>query len=82
MNNKKYIIIGVIVVIVVAVLFGGYKIATSFMFKENGLEIYNKAHTDLIEHIKSVDDDNERKNQIEYCIEKNLITQQEANQLY
>lgn len=78
--NKKYIIIAISIIIIIAVLFGIYKIASSYLF-ENGTEIPD-AKLELIEHIKSIEDDEERKNQIDYNVEQNLITQQEANELY
>ena len=78
--NKKYIIIAISIIIIIAVLFGIYKIASSYLF-ENGTEI-SDAKLELIEHIKSIEDDEERKNQIDYNVEQNLITQQEANELY
>ena len=78
--NKKYIIIAISIIIIIAVLFGIYKIASSYLF-ENGTEIRD-GKLELIEHIKSIEDDEERKNQIDYNVEQNLITQQEANELY
>lgn len=36
----------------------------------------------IINYIKNIDNEAERKNQIEYSIEKNWINNQEANELY
>lgn len=78
--NKKYIIIAIVIIMVIAIGFGIYKIASSYIFEKNG-EIPN-AHGELINHIKNIDNEAERKNQIEYSIEKNWINNQEANELY
>ena len=37
---------------------------------------------DLITHLKSIEDVNERKNQIDFSVQQNIITQEEANELY
>lgn len=80
MKNKKILIIVLIVLILLAVIFGGYKIATSYLFNEDGT--ISDDHADLIEHLKSVEDVEERKRQIDFSLEHNMITQKEATELY
>ena len=56
--------------------------------KDNEIKIILKANKDMgknnkiINYIKNIDNEAERKNQIEYSIEKNWINNQEANELY
>lgn len=80
MKNKKALIILLIVLILLAVILGGYKIATSYLFNEDGT--ISDGHADLIEHLKSVEDTEERKRQIDFSLEQNIITQEEAANLY
>ena len=79
MDKKKKIIIAILIIILVALFFGGYKITTSYLFNSNGKITDGKA--EVIEHLKSIEDENERKKQIDYSIEKNIITQEEADNL-
>ena len=78
--NKKYIIIAISIIVIIAICFGIYKIASSYMF-ENRTHITD-SKAELIEHIKNINNNEERKKQIDYSVEQNLITQQEANGLY
>ena len=52
----------------------------SYLFNENGK--IEDGHAQLINHIKSIENDAERKNQIDYSLSQNLINQTEANELY
>lgn len=79
MDKKKKIIIAILIIILVALFFGGYKIITSYLFNSNGKITDGKA--EVIEHLKSIEDENGRKKQIDYSIEKNIITQEEADNL-
>lgn len=79
MKNKKTIILCV-VIIIAAIIFGGYKIATSYIFNLNGS--ITDERENIIERIKKIEDTEERKKQIELFVEKNIITQEQANELY
>ena len=83
MNNKKAIIIIILVILViVAVGVGIFKSTYSenYLYNENGTITDGKS--ELINHLKSVEDTNERKSQIDFSVQQNIITQQEANELY
>lgn len=80
MKNKKVIIIFIICLIILAILFATFKIYNSYMFNDDGT--LSDGHTELIEHLKSVKDKEERKKQIDFSLESNIITQEEANELY
>lgn len=80
MKNKKLLIISVIVIILVAIIFGTYKIYSSYLFNQDG--IITDEHQELIEHLKNIENKDERKNQIDFSVEYNLISQEEANTLY
>ena len=78
-KNKKTIIVCVIIAII-AIMIGIYNIYSSYLFGDGGYIQDSKAQ--LIEHIKGIEDKNERKNQIDFSVEQNIITQDEANELY
>lgn len=80
MKNKKIIIIAIIIVIVTAIVFGVYKIYDSYLFNEDGTVA--DGHKDLIDHLKSIEDKEERKKQVDFSLEQNIITQKEANEIY
>lgn len=83
MNNKKVIIsIILVVLIIVAIGFGIFKATHNedYLYNEDGTIIDGKS--ELIDHLKSIEDVNERKNQIDFSVQQNIITQQEANELY
>lgn len=80
MKNKKLLIIIVSVIILLAIILGGYKVYTSSLFNEDGK--ISDGHAQLIEHLKSIEDKEERKKQIDFSIQSNIITQQEADLLY
>lgn len=80
MDKKKKTIIAVLIIILIAMIFGGYKIATSYLYTSNGKITDGKI--EVIEHLKSIEDESERKKQIDFSVEKNIITQDEANSLY
>ncbi|MDO5556680.1 MAG: hypothetical protein Q4G05_00320 [Clostridia bacterium] len=80
MKNKKVAIIVIIAIIVVAVIVGIIKIYSSYLFNEDGT--ISNAHTEVIEHLKSINDVEERQKQIEHAVSSNIITTEEANELY
>ena len=83
MNNKKTIIIVILVILVVFVIgFGIFKAThnENYLYNQDGTITDGKS--ELINHIKSIEDVNERKNQIDYSVQQNILTQQEANELY
>lgn len=82
MKNKKVIILVLVIVMILAVIFGFY-IAThnkNYLYNQDGT-IYD-GHKDLINRLKEIENDEERKNMIDSAVEQNFITQQEANALY
>ena len=80
MNNKKIILI-IIVIVVLAVILSIYKIYSSNLFRADDGKI-GDGKPELIEHLKSIENEQERKNQIDFSVEHNAITQEEANTLY
>lgn len=83
MNNKKTIVIVLLVFLVVcAIGFGIFKAThnENYLYNQNGTVVDGKS--ELINHIKSIEDANERKNQIDFSVQQNIITQEEANELY
>lgn len=80
MRNKKIIIIGIIIIILGAFLFGIYKISASYLFHQDGT--IADGHADLINHLRNLEDPEERAKQIDFALESNIITKEEANLLY
>ena len=83
MNNKKVIISIILVILVlVAVVFGVFKAThnENYLYNQDGTVVDGKK--DLINRLKSIEDANERKNQINFSVQQNIITQEEANELY
>ena len=77
MKNKTLLLI---VIIIFAIILGLFKICSSYLFNDNNKIVDGKS--ELINHLKSIEDKDERKEQIDYSVEQNIITQDEANQLY
>lgn len=80
MKNKKILALTIVIVVLCAIGFGVYKVSTSYLFNQDGTITDGKQ--DLINHLKSIEDMEERKNQIDFSVEQNIITQKEANELY
>ena len=51
-----------------------------FLFSTDGTVV--DGHKDLINHLKNIEDSEERKKEIDYSLSQNIITQEEANNLY
>lgn len=70
------------ILIILAVGFGIFKATHDENY------IYNKdgtipdAKSELINHLQSIENSDERKTQIDFSVEHNFINQQEANELY
>ncbi len=84
MKSKKFFIIGAIIIIIGVGIIIGYNIIRinlgNFLFSQSG-EIVD-GHKDLMEHLKNIEDKEERKKQIDFSLQQNMITQEEANELY
>ena len=82
MKNKKMLILIIFIIVVVAIIFG------VFMATHNPNYIYNLDGTitdekaELIEHLKLIEDDEQRKEMVDVSLERNWITQEEANEIY
>lgn len=82
MKNKKVIIIVSMVLIILAVIFYfAFIHGKSLIISEDG-KFYSTAKEDLIEHLKSIEETESRRKQIDFALEHNLITQEEAESLY
>lgn len=80
MKNKMILIIVIAIIVICSIILGVYKIYSSYLFNEDGTIVDGKA--ELIEHIKSIQDSDERAKQVNFILEKNLITTEEAKTLY
>ena len=82
MDSKKIIIIAVVILIVCAIAFRIFKATHSsdYLYNQDGTIL--DGHQELIKHLKNIEDDDERKDQVDFSLEQNIITQEEANELY
>lgn len=69
-----------IIVIAIAIVLGIYNVITSYLFQKDNIIKNGKA--EVIEHIKSIDNTAERKKQIDFSVQENIITSQDADELY
>lgn len=82
MKNKKIAIIFIVIVIIVAILTGIYKIMTSYMFKNNNKEItIEDSENKLIRYLDNIENKEEKREQVELYLEANKITEQEAKEI-
>ena len=79
-KNKKILIAFIVIIAIVAILFGVYKVISSYLFTTD-TSIQN-GKTELIQKIKEREEKKERKRKIDFSVEYNIITQEEANELY
>ena len=83
MDNKKTIIIIILtLLVIVAIVFGIFKATHNENYVYNQDGTIQDAKSELINHLKSIEDANERKNQIDFSVQQNIITQEEANEIY
>lgn len=80
MKNKKILIIAIVIIIICAIVYGGFRVYNSYLFNENGT--ISDGHADLVKALKNIENDEERKKQIDFSLENNLITEKEAEELY
>lgn len=82
MKNRKIMIILLIILVIGAIAFGVFRAThnPNYLYNEDGT--ISDAHKDLMERLRNVEDEQERKNQVDFSLEQNLITQEEANELY
>lgn len=79
MKNKKVAIIFIIIVIIVAILTGIYKILSLYLFTKDGR--IEDAHKAIIKDLKEMENDEKRKEKVETFYKDNLITEQEAKEI-
>lgn len=79
-KKKKITIILLIVIIIIAIVLGTYKVCSVYLFKLDNT--IGDGKNQVIERIKAVEDFEERKKQIDFSVQQNIITQQEADELY
>lgn len=80
MKNKKFLIVAIIILIIGAIGFGVFKIYSSYLFNLDGT--ITDGHAELINKLNGIEDKDERKEMIDASVERNFITQEEANELY
>lgn len=82
MKNKKVLLIILIIIAILAIGYGIFKARFNEDYLYNPDGSITDGRTELIEHLKSVEDPEERKKQVDFSLEHNIITQEEANELY
>ena len=80
-NSKANIILLISGILILSLIcIGLIKYHESFLFMEDGT--IQDAHYELINHLNSIENNLDRKKQIDYSLNHNLITIEEANELY
>lgn len=89
MMKKKSIIILVLIILILIALVSSYIIysgnrVVGYIYYQDGErgELRAKEKNKLIKHIKQTKDARIRKEQIDFAIEQNILTQEEGNKLY
>jgi len=72
---------GMVIIIVVAAIWGVYEVGNSVMFRNSG-DVMTKEHNETIERIKSIEDKEIKKQGIDFYLNEDRIMQEEANVLY
>ena len=81
-NKKVVIIISSIVLIISAIIFGIHKFYSSYMFNMDGtISGANEAYELYYEQLEKVSGD-DRINLINFGVEQNIITREEAEELF
>lgn len=84
MKNKK-VIIGILFVllIIVAIAFGVYRARynENYLYNEDGT-IAESDIEGLKNNLRGIEDAEQRKQMINFCVEHHMLTQDEANELY
>lgn len=83
MKNKKIILCIILaILVIVAVGFGIFKAThhENYLYNQDGAIVDGKK--ELINHLKSIEDINEREKQIDFCVQQNIITPEEGYKLY
>lgn len=80
MKNKKFLVIAIIIIIIGAIGYGVFKVYSSYLFNKDGTIV--DGHKLLIERIQKIENEEDRREIIEECLERNFITQEDANGLY
>lgn len=79
MKLKKKIIITSIVIIGLAILFGCYKVKTSYIYNDD--ETIIDVSNEIVESIKTIENLEERRKTIDFAVEHNMISQEQAQKL-
>lgn len=77
--KKKYFIIATIIIIILGITMGIINVMSSHLFNLDG-SIYNNDNI-LYEHLKNLEDGEEKKNQIYFWLQCNDITEEQAQEL-
>ena len=83
MKNKKIVIVFIIIVIIVAIITGIIKIMASYAFKgslKQEIKI-DDGDNKLINHLNKIENNEEKKEKVQWYLEANKITEQEAKEI-
>lgn len=82
MKQKTKVIIICIVLCILAVLIGLsiWASNTTFLINQDGT--LDNGRKEFIEFLRNIEDKEEREKRVTFCLEQNIITQKEADELY
>lgn len=80
MKKNKIFIVILVVILIIAIACGIYYAISSYIF--NADHSITDSKKELIDHLKGIENTEERNYHITTALEHNIITQEEANGLY
>lgn len=84
MKQKTKVIIICITLFILAILIGLsiWASNTTFLIGEDGSLDNSRNRKEFIEFLRNIEDKEEREKRVTFCLEQNMITQKEADELY
>lgn len=79
MMHKRYMVLVILIIILIAILIGIKISNNSYIYEEDGK--IQDSHKELVEHLKNLNNIDDKKNQVQFFLEYNLLTDEEAEEI-
>lgn len=76
---KKYLVFIIFVIIFIAIVIGVNISNNSYIYQEDGT--IQDSNGELVNHLRDINNIEEKKNQVQFFLEYNLLTNEEAEEL-
>lgn len=77
--HKRYMILVILIIIFIAIIIGIKISNNSYIYEEDGT--IQDSHGELIDHLKNLNNIEEKRNQVQFFLEYNLLTNEEAEEI-